>query len=58
MYSEILKAKARKILRKYIIKFSLTFGNQLRIKGFENFENIPKFCGNFRKILKKNILWK
>ncbi len=63
MYSKIFKAKVRKILRqiilrKYVVKFSLTFGNNLRITGLENFENIPKFCGNFRKILKQSILWK
>ncbi len=54
MYSEILKATVgqifeRIILRKYIIKFSLTFGNNLREKGFENFEQI----GNYSEILRK-----
>ncbi len=45
MYSEILKGDfkrifGRTILKKYVIKFSLTFGNNLRKTGFENFEEI------------------
>ncbi len=54
MYSEILKAKVKKILsqiilRKYIVKRFLTSGNNLRKKVFKNFEQI---C-NFSKILRK-----
>ncbi len=40
MYLEILKANVRKILRKFAVKFCLTFGNNLRKKGFENLEEI------------------
>ncbi len=54
-YSEILEANVwTKILRKNGVKFSLTFENNLRMKGFENFEkiymyseNLPKFQKNF-----------
>ncbi len=40
------------ILRKYGIKFSLTFGKNLRIKGFENFEKIYTYSENLQKFLK------
>ncbi len=61
MYSEILETNVRKILgriilRKYRVKFSLTFGSNLRRKVFENLrkfvfrnseESLRKFLKNF-----------
>ncbi len=52
-YSEILKANARKIsgkkiLRKYGVKYFLTFEDNLRIKGFENFEKIYTYSENLQ----------
>ncbi len=53
------------ILRNYAVEFPLTFRNNSRNKGFENFEYIcmfseilKKFKENFRKILKRKILKK
>ncbi len=40
------------ILRKCGVKFSLTFGNNLRIKGFENLKKIYMYSENLRKFLK------
>ncbi len=59
MYSEILKTNVRKILgqtilRKYGVKFSLTFGNNLKRKIFENLEEIRMYS----KILKKFTMYK
>ncbi len=51
-------------MKKYIVKFSLTFGNNLRGKGFKIFEQfaiISKFSKNLRKFRNNSegkILWK
>ncbi len=54
MYSEIFKENFwTEILRKYGVEFSLTFENNLRIKGFENFEKNLHVCRKSAEISEK-----
>ncbi len=57
MYSENFKSKCqenfwKEILGKYRVKCFQTFGNNLRIKEFKNFEKIYMYFENLRKFLK------